>query len=108
MTSRNRGVINARVLRFVLALSIACAVASFPAAPETCVDQCADDSDDGRCAPACTDCGCCLMHIQLSVTSLVAKEWPYPEMPRFDVARLVAPAAPEPDDILHVPIALNA
>lgn len=77
-------------------------------AGEVCTQQCADDDEQGQCAPDCVDCTCCA-HVRS-----VAAPLPRPSLaPRAERQSRFAYEEAEPPsadvgDILHVPIAVLA
>lgn len=70
---------------------------------ERCVDTCADDGPDGRCAPLCSDCACCAHPAPSLVGTIGARLAPPPfrhAVPERPQRGLVPPG---PRDIFHVP-----
>jgi len=66
-----------------------------------CPERCPDDGPDGRCPPSCLSCPCTARPAR-PVSAPIAET---PET-RHEAARsplAVAPRAPEPRDIFHVP-----
>jgi hypothetical protein len=95
-------------MRVFVALGLSLYVALAWAVPSTawqgvCVEACEDDGPDGGCAPDCVDCCDCghrpvsstCLTVTVSVVALLTDQAPSQPAP--------PPAAPEPDDILHVP-----
>jgi hypothetical protein len=67
-----------------------------------CQEGCADDNDDGECAPGCHDCTCCSGARVLTPREQVAVVPPAPG--RLLCARpSLIPSSAEPREILHVP-----
>lgn len=93
------------LLTFGLALHFALAGGVSTAAfEERCEQRCPDDGPDGKCAPTCVDCTCCV-HVRLAELSAGLAS-PLPAVRTGVIAApVVHPSSPEPGEILHVPIA---
>jgi hypothetical protein len=100
------------VLRVLVIIGLALATAQAMGASlllgaHQCQERCADDLEDGECAPGCHDCSCCQAVRIVTPREQVAGA---PTTPGHTL-RLptpIRPASAEPREILHVPKPLAA
>jgi hypothetical protein len=72
-----------------------------------CQERCADDLDDGNCAPGCHDCSCC-QPVRLVATREHTAGGPATAGRKLPPPTALRPASAEPREILHVPKTLAA
>ena len=72
-----------------------------------CQERCADDNDDGQCAPGCHDCTCC-SGVRVVTPREQAAGAPATPGRRLRPRATLCPASAEPREILHVPKTLAA
>ncbi|HEY3359323.1 MAG TPA: hypothetical protein VGQ83_39100 [Polyangia bacterium] len=72
-----------------------------------CQEGCADDNDDGQCAPGCHDCNCCSGVRVVTPREQAAAVPPPPGRVAHPPARPFPPSA-DPREILHIPKLLAA
>ena len=70
----------------------------------SCIEDCADDDADGRCASTCNDCSCC-SHVRSIAVPQTAKAYVSLVTSSAPERVQATPPSPEPREILHVPIA---
>lgn len=92
---------------FMLAIVLVQSTGVVPFAAVECRDSCIDDQADGRCAPACDDCLCCL-HPQAAPLRTVLAAAPPALTWSTRVEWRDSTSSPHSRDILHVPIYLLA
>lgn len=71
---------------------------------EVCSQRCADDDEQGQCAPDCADCACCSHVRPLALAVAVGLVWVKTDTGLVEWTPVLPPTA-EPGEILHVPIA---
>jgi hypothetical protein len=92
------------VFAVMLVLTLGQVVAPELEAPSGgCVEICSDDSPEGRCAPSCADCACCV-HAVRSQTTDADVRLPLPASSRRDAAsEPPLSSSSDPGDVFHVP-----
>jgi hypothetical protein len=77
-------------------------------AGEVCTQQCADDDEQGHCAPDCVDCTCCAHVRSVAAPVPMPSLTPCADRPSRFAHEEVEPPSADVGDILHVPIAVLA
>jgi hypothetical protein len=100
------------VLRVLVIVGLALATAQAAGASlllgaHQCRERCADDNDDGQCAPGCHDCTCCSGVRVVTPREQVAAVPDVPGRP-LRLRPAAIPSSVEPREILHVPKLLVA
>ena len=72
-----------------------------------CQERCADDNDDGECAPGCHDCTCC-QGVRLTTPGEQVASGPVTPGRTLHPPITIRLSSAEPREILHVPKPLAA
>lgn len=100
------------MLRLLATIGFACflalAIQGDRLVDQWCEQSCPDDDADGQCAPDCVDCTCC-SHLPNPVSFQEASRpvWEGLKQATVEWSDRVLPMV-EPQEILHVPIAVLA
>ena len=69
----------------------------------SCVEVCSDDPAEGRCAPTCADCACCVHAVRLQMADSGVR-LPVPASSRRAlVTEPSIASSSDPRDVFHVP-----
>ncbi len=91
------------LLAFSFAIYLGHASGAISEAPgDECGEKCPGESADGSCPPDCHDCSCCSMPQVFEPPAEVAPPAPVERRPVASAVK-VAPPAPDPGEISHVP-----
>ena len=70
---------------------------------ERCTEQCADDDEQGQCAPECQDCTCCAHHAASVLAVPSGSPLPAPVARQRTEAPTAQPQAAHARKIPHIP-----
>jgi len=98
---------NKKVLRILVIVGLSLATAqtlgvALVLGAHGCQERCADDLDDGECAPGCHDCSCC-QGVRLTTPGEQVACAPLAPGRTLHPSSTVRLSSAEPREILHVP-----